>query len=780
MMKNPTRPRLAGVTGVQVGNDWLPELPSGWPVAVDTEGSGLYVDGDPIPAGSRPAQPEARISVVSVSFRWPNEDGTPGDLVDFAWPFDQGPVLGKPTNPIKDPETGVCTFAVLDEAQQAKLLQISSKVLGYTVTMADAAPNLGSGDYAALIGWLDRRDELTMHNANHDKHTFRAGLREGAGGNPAILDGDLAWDPDSEPGMWRPNEPQRIGMMEPSGKPLVQAGAKRRQIWCTMITQKQLVDPLQPAALKKTAKRLWGEEEGDEAAELQAELSKQGTGLTKRYDLLPWCGAMGRYAAKDTNLTYRIREYQESLADQPGILLDGFWTLFQKEAELQNTLYRMERRGVAYDANRSYTEGTELRRANKKLAEMMPFDPSKAAQAKRYYYGEVCPFAISAGGGASGASGVTLCSTSCTYCGGKNGLGLEPLERTPARQDPKLDIVEMRKLVEENRPWAREYMDWTKRRNSDGKWYTGWAARTGKDGRIRTSFRQCRSDIERPGQAAGGTVSGRLAVTRWQAQAIPHGHLIPEGATPVRKLIGQMPPEGDRPRRVLYEHDLATGELRVVTVIANSTKMWDALDSGADLHGMNAKAFFDAEPDHPHFKELRNGAKRGTFGVLYGGGVKAIHEQIEAATGMKFSQAKVKEAIANFFSTYPEFKRLADQAEQRVTRWMGGRGYLTMLDGWRRWYDPREKTNSAVNQIIQGNLARAMINWMTAVEREIPECLLLQVHDSLVTEHDDTPEGHAEALQVSAIGEREFQKYFNVRGRVMTWGIEPERWDDKK
>jgi DNA polymerase I-like protein with 3'-5' exonuclease and polymerase domains len=224
---------------------------------------------------------------------------------------------------------------------------------------------------------------------------------------------------------------------------------------------------------------------------------------------------------------------------------------------------------------------------------------------------------------------------------------------------------------------------------------------------------------------------------------------------------------------------LSAGEIRVVTVIAGVKSLWDALDNGLDTHAMNAKALFGIDETHPDFKNLRNAAKRGTFGILYGGGVKAVHEQIEAASGMKFSQRAVAEARDRFFETYPEFLELTRQAENKVTRWKGGCGYLKMLDGWRRWYGLSEKTNSAVNQIIQGNLARAMIYWMNEVERQIPGCLLLQVHDSLITEHDDTPEGRAEAQLVSDIGQKIFQDYFNVRGRVMDFGISPDRWDEK-
>lgn len=771
-----------GWSWVQVGNDILPELPEGWPVYWDTEGSGLHVDGEPFTVGSRPAHPEARVSAVSVTFRWPQADGTPGHLVDFAWPFDQGPVLGKPGHPVKDPVTNIITFRPITAADQAKILGQHAKSLGYPVSVEMACPNLHPDEYAHLVGWLDRRDNLAAHNSVHDMHQMRMGLRADAGGF-GLAEGLHAWDMDTVPGAWISGAAPRLHMLEPTLMP----ARLRRTIWCTMVVQKQVVDPLEAAALKKTARRLWGDDSTEEEERLKEELKRQGVGLTKRYDLLPWCGAVGDYAAADTHLGYRLWEYQQEVGEEGQV--PKFWDLVEIEMVLRTTLYRMERRGCAYSVKESFDEGARMRAINARVAATMPFDPSKDAQAKRFYFGVHChraPLKIDRDGDRSYP---TFCPKDCPECEGKNGLGLTPTNRTPGGQ-PQLDIEEIRRHMSEGRPWADVYFDWKKRRNADSKWYTGWAARTGPDGRIRTSFKQCKSDIERPGMAAGGTVSGRLAVGRWQAQAIPHLPLIPEGAFPVRKLIGQVPAgteltnwRGDRyvtpVRRKQFEHDLAAGEIRVVTVIANSTKLWDALDAGQDTHAMNAKAFFGVDKDHPDFKHLRNGAKRGTFGVLYGGGVKAVHEQIEAATGMKFPQSKIKDAIDSFFETYPEFRRLTMDAERRVTRWMGGPGFLTMLDGWRRWYRIDEKTNSAVNQIIQGNLARAMIYWMAEVERQVPGCLLLQVHDSLVTEHDDTPEGHAEAQLVSDIGQKVFQDYFNVRGRVMDFGIAPDAWDDK-
>lgn len=777
-----------GWNATQVGNDLLPDLPPGWPVAWDTEGSGLAVDGEPFVTAGRPAHPEARISAVSVSFRWPNADGTPGEIVDFAWPFDQGPVLGKPGHPIKDPVTGIVTFKPIDEADQAKILAQHSKVLGYTVTPEMAMPNLHPDEYGALVLWLDARDNLAAHNSVHDMHQERVGLRADAGGFGGP-EGLWAWDADSEPGSLAMSimngTPQRLHMMEPTAEPLSFAKS-RRNIWCTMVVQKQVVDPLHPAALKPTSRRLWGDDSTEEEAALADELKRQGVGLTKRYDLLPWCGAVGLYAAKDTNLCYRLWEYQENVGEEG--LIPKYWELVNTEMELRTTLYRMERRGVAYDAEESFKEGERVRAVNVEAARQMPFNPSSDHNAKRFYFGPLCSKAPVKRDDEHGEYPL-LCPKSCPECGGKNGLGLNPTNRTE-KGAPQLDIEEIRRHMEQGQPWSAEYFAWKKRRNADSKWYTGWAARVGRDGRIRTSFKQCKNDKERAGAAEGGTKSGRLAVGRWQCQAIPHVELVPADAAPVRPMIGKVPAgtelvryDGTRYKtevpRFQAEHDLSAGEVRVVTVISGSTKFWDALDAGMDMHALNAKSLFGVDESHPQFKHLRSAAKRGTFGIIYLGGVKAIQTQMEAASGMKMKTADVQKAKDNFWAENPEIKAFSDTAVRTVDRYNGGRGYLRMLDGWRRWYALGEKTVSAPNQVIQGNLARAMIYWMTAVEREVPGCLLLQIHDSLVTEHDDTPEGRAEADKVSEIGQRVFQEYFGVRGRVMDFGIAPDRWDSK-
>lgn len=765
----------------RVGTELLPELPSHWMTYVDTEGSGLFGDGNPFKSGNNPPAPEARISVVSVTFHWPiaNGDGTysEGPLVDYAWPFDQGPIVGKPGRPVVDPETGAATFDPLTRAEVDRYLLKASEYYGREVTYEEACHNLHWTEYAELVRWLDRRDYLGFHNSAHDMPVFRYGLRAGAGGDESVPDGWCAWDMDSEVGTWVPNQPQVVGLMEPSSQPLLRY-PHRRKVHCTLVVNKQLTEPLEVSALKPTGNRLFGDDSSAEQEELKKELTLSkwiAPGMTKRYDILPWPGAMQRYAAKDTRLGHMLFDYQMQLAAE-GAVLPGFWELLEDEMNLRTTLYRMVRRGVSYDVKASLAEGEKLKKRNREIAARMPFDPSKIAQAKRFYFGSICSES-------EARSWVNerndhdwskfFCPKDCTECSGKNGLGYTPLSYTEKRKDPQLDIEGVKALQAKNAPFAVDLARWSKNRNADSKWYTGWALRAGRDGKLRTSYKQTRADQERPGDAEGGTRSGRLAVGHIQLQAIPHGNRIPEDTVPVRKFIGV------EDGYDLYEHDLATGEIRVITILAPSYTLWDALDAGQDTHGLNTKAFFKIDEDDPHWYDYRNAAKRGTFGLLYGGGVMALRDQMSAAAGIQLTVNTVTEATKNFFEVYPEFQRMMIGTEQKVNRWKGGCGYLVMLDGWRRWYKVNEKTNSALNQVIQGNLARAVNRWMIQVELELPEVLLLQIHDSLITRHPSTPQGRLDAQRVSEIGQEVFERYFDVRGRHMNWGIEPDLWADK-
>jgi len=737
---------------------WLPDLPPGVQVAFDTETFGLYPDGDPGGDSGDPGSPPSWISAASIAYRDPDT----GHIASHAWGFDQGPCPDKPGRVRRpregggveqfDPAKMLATLAKYGYGSreftgadfQYEMNKKGTKVRKTTVTNVqrwvpwtwqEAYRSESLESWLNLVRWLRDRPQLVMHNAKFDMTTTRLGLR------PEVVARNIAADPELYLGI-DPGDPARFSL----DLDRLADGTLRpvRGVWDTMLVQ-SFFDPRHPVALKKTGKRLWGDRSEAEQQTLLDAMKRQGVGLTKRYDLTPW-PVMEPYAAKDTVLTLLLEEHQRARiasGDHPPCL----WEQIDKEFGLMRVLYRMEGRGVAYDVAGSESGARLLRESMSGIEARLPFDPSKLASVKQFYFAP-------------------------EYEG---GLGIVPLKTTEKTGQPCLDEAQVRILVNQGRPWAAEYDEWSHCRSALGKWYDGWAKRTGADGRLRTVFKQCVVAEERAGARTGGTISGRLAVGRVQLQAIPHNHQLPEPVRhlPVRSLIGA------RPGHCLYEMDLPQGEVRIATVVVNCSAMWDVIDSGADLHGENAKRIFGIGEDDERYEAYRGVAKRIVFGTLYGAGVRTLRQQILEFTGLDYSEDETREAKQAFERTFPEFPRVARQIQRKADRALGGPGYVRLIDGRRRWFGPEEYSHKAFNAVIQGGLAQTGKTWMIEVEQQLPGIQVLAIHDSIVVEVPDSDYGEHLARQVAAIGKEVYERDYGVRGRTMYFDIVPKRWGHK-
>lgn len=733
--------------GVWVGSVWLPELADDIAVAFDTECSGLHPDGDPGTDSGDPGSPPSRVSAASVAFR----DPATGQVRSYAWGFDQGPCETKPGR-IKRPREGGGVESLDIEKMLGSLAKAgygpgstyrvlnakgvpTGKELMTPYSQAEAYEAIGLEHWVELLRWLRRRRLLVMHNAKFDLWVAATGpreelvrtelesnlrLRERVGLiNAAYLDAEV-----------------QIGDLFAVD---LDQGRPVDGIWDTMLVQ-AFFDPMESVALKKTAKRLFGQDADSEQRDLVAAMGKQGVGLTKRYDLTPW-PIMSPYAAKDAELTLLLFEHQQErieLGDHPPKL----WEQIDKDRELMRVLYRMERRGLSYDVESSRQGATDLHYWMGGIEIDLPFNPNKLAEVKKFYF---------------------------------DTLGKIPMKTTEKTGAPCLDEAQMRVFVQDGLPYARDYDEWSHCKSAVGKWYRGWADRTGTDGRLRTVFKQCVVAEERAGARGGGTISGRLAVGRVQLQAIPHNRQLPDPVRdrPVRSLIRA------KPGFALWEMDLPQGEVRIATVIVDCKAMWDVVDSGLDLHGENAKRIFGVDEHDPKFKEYRDVAKRIVFGTLYGAGVKVLAQQILDFTGIAYSLAETREAKDAFERTFPEFPRVARKIQRRADRLLGGPGYVNLIDGRRRWFGPDEYSHKAFNAVIQGGLAQTGKTWMIEVERRVPGIQVLAIHDSIVVEVPDDESGRALAQRVADIGKEIYERDYGVRGRKMTFDIQPERWDKK-
>jgi len=625
------------------------QLPAG-SVSVDTETSGLYADSG------------ARISTVSVGWIDPQED-------DYRW---REWVWGEdviPSERMQDIDGGsIQTWDIekIDEWDSDGVISFAwafdqgvagtgkNEDSGQSTLWSDA-DNLDLEEWVALLEWLElvgALHGLDFQNAKFDLHMFRVGVRRWPGVAVDLVE-YLHWDTQNGSDM----------------------------LWGMTGT----------SSLKPTARRLWGEAEGDEQDVIKRYLTKKNL-PSGRWDLMPW-DIIAKYADQDARLTARLVERQMmELRITAGVAgwfdgIDGRMTAeeaLRRRLETSKMLYRVERRGLPFNIAEARASALEIARRVAKLEKTLPFKPATLPMAKHYWFGE----------------GIK---------GGIQGLGRTPYSVTEQGQ-PQLDKTVITKMVRDGLPGAEIWRDIQKLNTADSKWYSAWADRAGEDNRLRTSVRQ------------NGTVSGRFSVENIQLQAIPHDYRlgnfqILDGIQTPRALIGAGVPAGWK----LWELDLAQAELRVAALFAKCERMLRLIDEGADLHADAARELFNIEPTDPSWGEMRQVAKRFNFSAIFGIGKDKLQVDIEEQTGILFSLAELDVLLKGWHSLYPEFKRAIYSTMDVVDKRMrskdhGNFGWITLGNGERRWFKPGEETHKAFNQRVQPSLAQFGIDWWLTVE----------------------------------------------------------------
>lgn len=591
-----------------------------------------------------------RISVVSFAFRDPNTN----QVVAQAIPFDQG-VNDLPLGP-KNLSTGH-TKRLAKWPDWAK---------------DEVVPNRPPSDFERFLDVLEQiQPRLIYHNMKFDNLMFATGLR---------------------------------------GLPTTGRDLEPLFDWDTQLAQ-HVREPQMPTSLKPTAVRLMLTEAGAEDAEQEALAPwlgpKTGKNADPRYDLVPW-SVMNAYATKDAVLTLLLEEFHELHLDpdeEPDTLRHVY-----REFNLVRTLYRMERRGIGFDADECLRSAKILRAEMDRVGETLPFKggtgkPTPVA-ARKFFFADRPPYKdkITKGG------------------------------------QPQVDEEVITRLAKEGVPWAAEYEQHESIKSALSKWYEAWPARIGADGRLRTCHRQ------------GRVVSGRLAVERVQLQAIPHDYLIPmldRGVTSPRKMFRA------KPGHLLQEFDVSQAEIRIATAMAKCEPMLVGILNGDDSHSIATKLMFGVDESDPKWEQFRQIAKRCNLGILYGAGVKAIVEQIAKFTGILYKDKQVRGWISDWKNAFPQFAGELESAARVAER----TGFVRLYNGRERWFSDYEPSHKAFNQIVQGSLAEVMKDLMHEVDTLYPDELLLQIHDSLILE---TPVDQAEirSKQVCDLMAQRFEEAF--------------------
>ena len=236
-------------------------------------------------------------------------------------------------------------------------------------------------------------------------------------------------------------------------------------------------------------------------------------------------------------------------------------------------------------------------------------------------------------------------------------------------------------------------------------------------GRVHTSY------------SIAGAATGRLASTDPNLQNIP---VRTEEGRRIREAF--IAPEG----RKLVSLDYSQIELRILAHMADIPALKEAFSEGIDIHAMTASQMFGV-PVEGMDPMIRRRAKAINFGVIYG------ISSFGLSRNLRIPRAEAQEFIDTYFKRFPEIRAYMD----RTTREAKTQGFVRTLFG-RRIHTPGISSSgpaaggarrAAINAPIQGTAAdiirRAMIRMPKAIEG-LPAKMLLQVHDELVFEAEDS------------------------------------------
>jgi DNA polymerase I len=241
------------------------------------------------------------------------------------------------------------------------------------------------------------------------------------------------------------------------------------------------------------------------------------------------------------------------------------------------------------------------------------------------------------------------------------------------------------------------------------------------------------------------TSTGRLASTEPNLQNIP---IRTEEGRKIRRAFVA------RNGAVLISADYSQIELRVLAHVADIPQLKRAFEDDLDIHAMTASEMFGVpiEGMDPH---VRRRAKAINFGIIYGISAFGLANQLA------IPRDEASDYIRTYFERFPGIRDYMDSTR----RFAREHGYVETVFG-RRCHFPRITASNpserafqeraAINAPIQGAAAdvirRAMVRMpMALAEAGFKAKMLLQVHDELVFEAEESEAANVMALAIKVM-----------------------------
>ncbi len=365
--------------------------------------------------------------------------------------------------------------------------------------------------------------------------------------------------------------------------------------------------------------------------------------------------------------------------------------IYELEMATSAVLLRMERTGVAIDAQQLAVQGNELGKR------MLALEQEAHALAGQ-------PFNL----GSPKQIGAIFFTQ----------LGLPVIKKT-ASGAPSTDEEVLEKLAEDFAlPKAiLQYRGLAKLKNTYTDKLPGMADPV--TGRVHTNYAQAVA------------VTGRLASNEPNLQNIP-----------VRTLEGRRIREAfvSSPGHQIASADYSQIELRIMAHISEDPALIRAFEMGMDVHRATAADVFGVAPDQVS-SEQRRYAKVINFGLIYG------MSSFGLAKALGIDNTAARNYIQRYFERYPGVHAYMERARQQARE----QGYIETVFGRRLYLPDINSPNgprragaerAAINAPMQGTAADLIKMSMVEVQRMLDGeqraiRMIMQVHDELVFEVPD-------------------------------------------
>ena len=272
-------------------------------------------------------------------------------------------------------------------------------------------------------------------------------------------------------------------------------------------------------------------------------------------------------------------------------------------------------------------------------------------------------------------------------------------DRTGAPSFDKQAMVKYDAMLEEmDSPVAtliKKYRGWQKAVTAA---YRPYLSLRGPDDRLRCSYK------------THGTATGRLSCSEPNLQQIPKSSDKPWNGKVKHCFIA-------KPGFRLINADFSQLELRLATAYAGEEELKKVFLEGRDIFTEMSK----------QLGMSRHDTKTLVYSMQYGAGEQRIMDAFNV------DRNEAKKIRANYFATYPHFRRFNDRCAAKVDQ----DGKIRIWSGRYRHFDNPQDAYKAMNSVIQGGAAdiveRIMVRCYEELESE--DCsMLLQVHDSITFE----------------------------------------------